>query len=136
MLDEHVELLERVAVHQQFHALARGELAALVLRVDAGLAAAQSRAGAPRLKLVDDVLHGPSMLQQMIKMLTVGALGNDSAPPGMAVFAAASSAASETSKPRMSSSAPCGRLWTATLSFMWQTRCLIGPAGGSVCRIY
>src|SRR4029077_5360126 len=100
MLDEHVELLERVAVHQQFHALARGELAALVLRVDASLAAAQSRAGAPRLKLVDDVLHGPSMLQQMTKMLTVGALGNDSAPPAMAALAAASSAASGRSKLR------------------------------------
>src|SRR5207247_5996906 len=102
----HVELLERVAVHQQFHALARSELAALVLRVDASLATAQSCAGAARLKLVDDVLHGPSMLQQMIKMLTVGALGKDSAPPGMAVCAAASSAASESSKLRMSSSLP------------------------------
>src|SRR5260370_3185285 len=113
MHDEHGESLERVAVHQEFHALARGELAALVLRVDAGLAPAQSRAGAARLKLVDDVLHGPSMLQQWIKMLTVGALGKDSAAPGMAGFAAASSAASETPKPRISSSPPCGRLWTA-----------------------
>jgi hypothetical protein len=44
------------------------------------------------------------MLQQMIKMLTVGALGNDSAAPGMAVFAAASSAVSGRSKLRMSAS--------------------------------
>ena len=57
VLDEHVELLERAAVHQQFDALARGELAALVLRLDAGLAAALARADAAFLKLVENVLH-------------------------------------------------------------------------------
>ena len=41
VLDEHVELLERALVEQQLDALARGELAALVLRLDARLAAAQ-----------------------------------------------------------------------------------------------
>ena len=43
VLDEHVEFFERIAVHEQFDALARGELAALVLRLDARLAAAQPR---------------------------------------------------------------------------------------------
>ena len=37
VLDEHVELLERVLVHEQLDALARGQLAALVLRLDAPL---------------------------------------------------------------------------------------------------
>ena len=59
VLDEHVELLERALVHQQFDALARGELAALVLRLDALLAAAAARAGAPLLELVEDILHVP-----------------------------------------------------------------------------
>ena len=43
VLDEHVELLERALVHQELQALARGELAALVLRLDARLAAAEPR---------------------------------------------------------------------------------------------
>ena len=47
VLDEHVELLERALVEQQFDALARGQLAALVLGVDAGLAAAQAGLFAP-----------------------------------------------------------------------------------------
>ena len=57
VLDEHVELLERALVHQELDALARGELAALVLRLDARLAAAEPRAGAPGFELVEDVLH-------------------------------------------------------------------------------
>ncbi len=57
MLDEHVELLERVAVHQQLDALARGELAALVLRLDALFAAAAARAGATCFELVENVFH-------------------------------------------------------------------------------
>ncbi len=40
VLDEHVELLERALVEQELDALARGQLAALVLRLDARLAAA------------------------------------------------------------------------------------------------
>ena len=44
MLDEHVELLERVVIEQQFDALARGELALGVLRGDALLAAAETGA--------------------------------------------------------------------------------------------
>ena len=43
MLDEGVELLEGVLVHQQLDALAGGQLAALVLRVDARLPAAEAR---------------------------------------------------------------------------------------------
>src|SRR5206468_514649 len=58
VLDEHVELLERALVHQELDALARSELAALVLRLDARLAAAFARARTPRFELVDDVLHG------------------------------------------------------------------------------
>ena len=59
VLDEHVELLERVLVHQELDALARGELAALVLRLDAPLAAAAARAVAALFELVDNVLHSP-----------------------------------------------------------------------------
>src|SRR5258708_32668642 len=57
VLDEHVELLERALVHQELHALARGELAALVLRLDAGGPAAGAGAGAALRELVYDVLH-------------------------------------------------------------------------------
>ena len=59
MLDEHVEFLERAFVEQQFDALARGELAALVLGLDAGLAAAQPRLVPPLLQLVEDIFHEP-----------------------------------------------------------------------------
>src|SRR5205807_650938 len=58
MLDEHVELFERALVHEKLDALARGELAALVLRLDARLAAAFAGTRAARFKLVDDVFHG------------------------------------------------------------------------------
>ncbi len=57
VLDEHVELLERVLVHQKFDALARGQLAALVLRVDARLSAAEPRVRAPGFQLFENVLH-------------------------------------------------------------------------------
>ena len=57
VLDEHVELLEGVLVHQELDALARGELAALVLRLDAPLAAAAARAAAALFEPVDNVLH-------------------------------------------------------------------------------
>ena len=57
VLDEHVELLERVLVHQQLDALARGQLAALVLRIDARLPAAEPRVRAPRFQLFQDVFH-------------------------------------------------------------------------------
>ena len=59
VLDEHVELLEGVLVHQELDALARGELAALVLRVDAPFAAAAARAVAAFFEPVDNVLHSP-----------------------------------------------------------------------------
>src|SRR6185312_6040192 len=62
VLDEHVELLERPLVEQEFDALARGQLAALVLGLDAGLAAAQARLLAPLLQPVEDVFHGSSLL--------------------------------------------------------------------------
>ena len=57
VLDEHVELLERALVHHQLDAFAGRQLALLVLRVDTGLAAAQTSIRAPRLKLPDDVFH-------------------------------------------------------------------------------
>src|SRR4029077_20731299 len=57
VLDEHVELLERVAVHQELDPLARRELAALVLGVDARLATAGAGACAALFEPVDDVCH-------------------------------------------------------------------------------
>ena len=60
VLDEHVELLERALVEQELDPLARGELAALVLRLDARLAAAGAGLGAALFQLVEDVLHGGS----------------------------------------------------------------------------
>ena len=59
VLDEHVEFLERALVEQQFDALARGQFAALVLGLDARLAAAQPRLVAPLLQFVENVFHGP-----------------------------------------------------------------------------
>ena len=58
MLDEHVELLERALVEQQFDALARGQLAAFVLGFDALFAAAQAGLLAAFFQSVEDVLHG------------------------------------------------------------------------------
>ena len=55
--DEHVELLEAALVEQHLEPLARGELALGVLRGDPLLAAAQPGLGAPRLELVEDILH-------------------------------------------------------------------------------
>src|SRR5262249_15932041 len=57
VLDEHVEFLERALVEQKLDALARGQLAAGVLRLDALFAAAKPGTGAPLLKGVQDVLH-------------------------------------------------------------------------------
>ena len=58
MLDEHVELLERALVEQEFDALARGEFAAFVLGLDALFAAAQTGLGAALFQSVENVLHG------------------------------------------------------------------------------
>src|SRR5262249_56255731 len=57
MLDEHFELLERALVHQQFEPLARRQLAALVLSVDACLTTAGACACAALFELFEDVLH-------------------------------------------------------------------------------
>ena len=57
MLDEHVELLERVVIEQKLDALARGQLALGVLGRDALLAAAQSGAVAAGVKAGEDVFH-------------------------------------------------------------------------------
>ena len=57
VLDEHVDFLEGVAVHQKLDPLARGELAALVLRLDTRRAAAAARAGPAFFELADNVGH-------------------------------------------------------------------------------
>jgi hypothetical protein len=57
VLDEHVELLERAFVEQELDALAGGELAALVLRLDALVAAAGPRLFAALFEFVEDVFH-------------------------------------------------------------------------------
>ena len=58
MFDEHVELLERVVIEEEFDALARGELALGVLSRDALLAAAKAGALAAGVEAGEDVLHG------------------------------------------------------------------------------
>src|SRR6185312_15424023 len=57
VLDEHVELLERALVEQEFDALARGQLAALVLGLDARLAAAEASLLPAFLQPVEDIFH-------------------------------------------------------------------------------
>src|SRR5262249_1985808 len=57
VLDKHVELLERALVEQEFKPLARGELATLVLRLDAVFPAARARLRAARFELFENVLH-------------------------------------------------------------------------------
>src|SRR5262249_28404309 len=60
VLDEHVELLERALVEQKLDALAGGQFAPGMLRLDALFAAAKLGARAPFLEGVQDVLHRPS----------------------------------------------------------------------------
>ncbi len=57
VLDEHVELLERAPVQEEFDPLPGGELAARVLRRDALLAAAEPRISAPVFEPFEDVFH-------------------------------------------------------------------------------
>ena len=57
VLDEHVGLFERAGVEQELQPLARGELAALVLRLDATRAAAHARTLALGLELLQNFLH-------------------------------------------------------------------------------
>ena len=58
MLDEHVELFEGALVEKQLDALARRQLATLVLCLDTCLSAAQAGVLAPLLEFVEDVFHG------------------------------------------------------------------------------
>ena len=58
--DEGVPLLEGARIEQKLQPLARGELAARVLRLHAPLAAAHARAGAALLQFRQDVAHGAS----------------------------------------------------------------------------
>ena len=60
VLDKHVELLERALVEKQLDPLARGELAARVLGLDALPPAAFARPAPPNLKLFKDFLHASS----------------------------------------------------------------------------
>src|SRR5262245_26661617 len=57
VLNEHVELFERSLVEQQLNALAGGQLAALVLSLDARLAPAKAGLFTPFLEPVEDVFH-------------------------------------------------------------------------------
>ncbi len=59
MFDEHVELLETALVEQELDALARGQFAAGVLRLDALLATAELGAGAAFFKGIKNMLHWP-----------------------------------------------------------------------------
>jgi hypothetical protein len=56
VLDEHVDLLERAGIEEQLDALARAELALLVLLVDARLAAAELGLGDLLLQELDLLL--------------------------------------------------------------------------------
>ena len=58
VFDKHVEFLEAAMVEQQFDALAGGELAALVLRIDAGLATTEQGLGAAVIQAFENVFHG------------------------------------------------------------------------------
>ncbi len=57
VLDEHVELLERALVHEEFEALAGGQFAALVLGLDARLAAAFTGALPALFEPFENVFH-------------------------------------------------------------------------------
>jgi hypothetical protein len=61
VLDEHVELLEGAFVEQELDALAGGELAPAVLRLDALLATAQASLCTPLLKPFKHVFHWESL---------------------------------------------------------------------------
>ena len=67
MLDEHVELFERVVIEEEFDALARGQLALGVLRGDALLAAAETSA------LAASVEAGKHLFHQWLRSLKLGA---------------------------------------------------------------
>ena len=73
VLDEHVELLEGVLIHQQRDALACGQLAALVLRIDARLPAAEPRVLAPHLQLFQDVFHRSRPITNPQHHIVIGA---------------------------------------------------------------
>ena len=74
VLDVHVELLEGALVEQELDALARGELAAGVLGLDALQAAAFPRPSPPDLKLFQDFLHAAPQAQRDATM-TVNSMG-------------------------------------------------------------
>src|ERR1700746_4100175 len=57
VLDEHVPLLEGAGIEEQLQALARGELALGMLRLDAARAAAQAGGRALLFELAKDLLH-------------------------------------------------------------------------------
>ncbi len=75
VLDIHVELLEGAFVEQEVEALARGELAATVLGLDALGAAAGAGFVAANLELFQDFLHGRSPCDAP---MTVNSMGHES----------------------------------------------------------
>jgi len=58
VLDKHVPLFKRAFVQQDINALARGESAFFVLRVDTSLATPQAGELALIVQLLKDVMHG------------------------------------------------------------------------------
>ncbi len=75
VFDEHVEFLEGPLVEQKLDALAGGQLALAVLRLDARLAAAQFGACTTRFEGVQDVFHVLQPVNVTCYRLLVGHLG-------------------------------------------------------------
>jgi hypothetical protein len=61
MFDEHVELLEGSLVEEEVDALARGQLATLVLSLDTRLAAAKAGDAAAAFQFFENFLHAISL---------------------------------------------------------------------------
>ncbi len=73
VLDEHVELLERALVEQKLDPLARRQLAARMLRVDALLAAAEPGFRPPFLEPAQNFLHAyPDLSSRFVSHSTAG----------------------------------------------------------------
>ena len=73
VFDEGVEFLERAFVEQDLEPLARGQLAAGVLGLDALLAAAHMGRGAAPFELADDVVHGLPLALRLVSPRVAGA---------------------------------------------------------------
>ena len=69
MLDEHVELLERSIVEEKLKALAGGQLAALVLGLDAFDTPAKASLGAAAFEFGDDFFHGKKPKRDVLAVM-------------------------------------------------------------------